>query len=121
MMGAMKKAGVRRIMCVSAMALDTNPKTGFLLTIASKIVARVLRHPYADLRVMEAEMKVSGLDWTIVRPPQLKDNAATGKYRVAVGDHLSWPFSIARAEVAHYMVGHVMDVATFGKTVEVAY
>ena len=120
MMSAMRKAGVKRIMCVSAMALDTNVKTGFLLKVASKIVQRVLKHPYADLRIMEAELKSSELDWTIVRPPQLKDNPVTGKYRLAVGEHLSWPFSIGRADVAHYMLGHLRDAGTYQKTVEVA-
>jgi putative NADH-flavin reductase len=117
---AMRRQGVKRIMCVSAMALDTNAKTGFLLKAASKIVQWVLKYPYADLRIMEAELKSSGLDWTIVRPPQLKDNPVTGKYRVAVGEHLSWPFSIGRADVAHYMLEHVQDYGTYYKTVEVA-
>jgi putative NADH-flavin reductase len=121
MMAAMKKAGVKRIICVSAMALDTNPNTGIFLTLASKVIQRVLKHPYADLRIMEAEMKNSGLDWTIVRPPQLKDKPVTGKYRIATGEHLVRPFSISRADVAHYILGHLQDSATNQKTVEVAY
>ena len=121
MMEAMRKTGVKRIVCVSAMALDTNPKTGLFLTLASKVVQWVLKEPYKDTRVMEAELKASSLNWTIVRPPQLKNKPVTGKYRLAIGDHLAAPFSISRADVAHCILQHIIDPSTYQKTIEIAY
>ena len=122
MMEAMTKAGVKRIICVSAIALDTNSQMGFFIRTASKVLDRfILTNPYADMRIMEREIKNSRLDWTIVRPPQLKDNPLTGKYREAVGGHLSWPFSIGRADVAHCILKHLDDQNSLHKTIELAY
>jgi putative NADH-flavin reductase len=121
MMEAMRKKGVNRIICVSAMALDTNSKTGIFLTLASKVVQWVLKEPYKDSRRMEAELKSSTLNWTIVRAPRLKNKPLTGKYRVAIGDHLSVPMTIGRADVARCILQHITDESTFQKTIEIAY
>lgn len=121
MMAAMQRADVKRIICISAMALDTNPQMGFFISTASKILQRILQNSFGDLRIMEAELKASNLNWTIVRPPSLKDNLPIGKYRVAVGSHLLKPWSINRADLAHYLNSIVSEQSTFRKTVEIAY
>ena len=40
--------------------------------IALPVLRREFRDGYADLARMEAEIRASGLDWTIVRPPKLR-------------------------------------------------
>jgi uncharacterized protein YbjT (DUF2867 family) len=40
---------------------------------------------YNDLARMEDVLRESGLDWTILRPPQLTGKPLTGTYRTAVG------------------------------------
>jgi putative NADH-flavin reductase len=58
----------------------------------------------ADASAMEEVFRKSGLDWTIVRPPELTDKRQTGKYRVRE-DHLPWfGFKVSRADVADFMI-----------------
>jgi hypothetical protein len=58
----------------------------------------------ADSSAMERVFQKSGLDWTIVRPPQLTDKPYTGKYRVREGHLPPFGFNISRADVADFMV-----------------
>jgi uncharacterized protein YbjT (DUF2867 family) len=58
---------------------------------------------------MEAVVKASGLDWTLVRPPQLTDGPFSGKYRVREGHLPPFGFSISRADVADYMLKIATD------------
>jgi putative NADH-flavin reductase len=57
-----------------------------------------------DATAMEATIRSSSLDWTIVRPPQLTDKAHTGKYRTREGHLPPFGFNIPRADVADYMI-----------------
>ena len=63
----------------------------------------------ADASAMENIIKASDLDWTIVRPPELTDKPATGKYRVRVGHLPPFGFKISRADVADFMLKVVED------------
>lgn len=58
----------------------------------------------ADATDMENVLTGSGLDWTIVRPPQLNDKPRTGKYRIREGHLPAFGFSICRADVADFMI-----------------
>jgi putative NADH-flavin reductase len=119
---AMQVNNIQRIICLSAGALDTNPKMGLLIRLLTKLVLqRILREPYADMRFMEAEIRHTNLDYTIIRPPMLRHKPMKGKYRVAVNGHLARPFSIARADLAHYMLHHIADSGIFRSTVEISY
>jgi putative NADH-flavin reductase len=121
MMQAMKKVGLKRIICVSALGLEANPKMGTGTRVMVKILSWILKQPYADLNRMEAAVKASAINWTIMHPPRLMNNPATGNYRVSIGDNLADATEIGRPDLAHYIVGHVQDTETFQKTVEVAY
>jgi hypothetical protein len=50
----------------------------------------------ADASGMERVFEESGLDWTMVRPPQLTDKPYTGRYRVGVGRLPVFGFKISR-------------------------
>src|SRR6266850_290941 len=58
----------------------------------------------ADSAAMEDVFKQSGLDWTIVRPPELTDKPYTGNYRVREGHLPRFGFKISRADVADFMI-----------------
>lgn len=73
----------------------------------------------ADASAMEEAFQKSGLDWTIVRPPELTDKPYTGKYR-AREDHLPWfGFRVSRADVADFMIKAVEQHLSVGKIVGV--
>ena len=88
LLAAMKKKGVRRVSFISASALDISPVIPFFVRLVAKyIVQKLLRHMYADLRVMETLVKESDADWTIMRPPRLTNKPLTGNYRFAVDNY----------------------------------
>jgi uncharacterized protein YbjT (DUF2867 family) len=64
---------------------------------------------------MERVVAESGLDWTIVRPPQLTDKPFAGKYRVRISHLPRFGFNVSRADVAHCLIKTVVDRASIGK------
>jgi len=119
---AMGKAGIRRIICISAGAVIVPPNSSFIIKFVVKnILQRLFKHIYADMLRMEAILSKSDLDWTVIRAPRLTNNKRTGKYRIAINEHLSKPSSISRADLADYIVTHFCDEKTFKARVEVCY
>jgi putative NADH-flavin reductase len=76
-------------------------------------------HAVADAAAMEEVVRESGLDWTIVRPPQLTDQPSTGKYRVREGHLPRFGFRISRADVADFMIRDLENRSFIGKIVGV--
>lgn len=73
----------------------------------------------ADAFAMERTFEESGLDWTMVRPPELTGGPYTGKYRVRE-DHLPrFGFRISRADVADFMLKAVENHVSSRKIVGV--
>jgi putative NADH-flavin reductase len=75
----------------------------------------------ADSAVLEGIFEASGLDWTLIRPPQLTNSTFTGKYRVRLGHLPRMGFKIGRADVAEYFVQAASDKALIRKIVGVSY
>jgi putative NADH-flavin reductase len=114
---AMRAAGVRRIVVVSAAPIGTVPSPGrptppkhdpgdgfFMRYLGARFAKTAFRTHYADLARMEDILRDSGLDWTISRPPKLTDKPLTGTYRTAYGQNIRGGFAISRADVAHSML-----------------
>jgi putative NADH-flavin reductase len=119
---AMEMAGVSRLVCISAGALYVNNQMGFFVRILTKyVLQKILKEMYADMRLMEAVIEKSKFNWTIVRPPMLKDKPFTGVYRTAITGHIKSPFSIGRADLAHFMLSILGDSKTFGAKAELSY
>ena len=117
LVAAMSAATVRRIVVVSAAPVSTVPSPGrpnpprhdpgdgfFMRYLFSKIASARFGKVYVDLALMEDTVAGSELDWTVVRPPQLTDKAATGTYRTAYGQNIRGGLSVPRADVAHLML-----------------
>lgn len=94
---AMQESGVRRFVCVSAYPVTATRPWLFLA-----IIKLIFRKTYAELALMEQAIFDSKLDWTILRPPQLKNGPATGKirYERINPNFTSGPYSIRRADLA---------------------
>jgi uncharacterized protein YbjT (DUF2867 family) len=80
----------------------------------------MLRHAYDDMWRMEALVKESGLEWTIIRAPMLTNKPRTGAYQIAMNQQLSRGWSIARADLADYIVTHLADPGSYRALVEIA-
>ncbi len=114
---AMKITGVRRIVAVSAAPVSTVPTPGrphppkhdpgdgfYMRHLFSHVASAMFGKVYADLARMEDILAGSGLDWTVVRPPQLTGKPLTGTYRTAYGQNIRGGWSVPRADVAHLML-----------------
>jgi len=130
---AMKETGTRRLIVVSAAPLGTVPSPAipnpprhdpgdgfFMRTIFSHVAKTLFRAHYADLAVMEDDLRASGLDWTIVRPPRLSNRPLTGTYRTAYGRNVRGGWIVPRADVAHLMLRLVQTPDSIAQTVGVA-
>ncbi len=118
----MKKTTARRVFFISSSAIEVNPLNSWFVRIVTQyVVARLLKHMFNDLRTLEAVVKTSDLDWTIIRPPRLTNEASRGQYRYAINEFLPHCLTIARADVAHFIVNHLTDSTTFRTTLEIAY
>ena len=97
---AMHQANVRRAIVVSTAFLFKDAILPPAYLFGRLLFPGVVK----DATDMESILKSSGLEILIVRPPQLKDKPYTGRYRVREGHLSSFGFSIARADVADFMI-----------------
>jgi putative NADH-flavin reductase len=130
---AMQATGVRRIVAVSAAPVGTvatpghpdppkhDPGDGFFMRhLLSHVASVTLGKVFADLAQMEDILAGSGLDWTVVRPPRLTGKPLTSSYRTAYGQNLRGGLSVARADVAHYMLSVLCHPDTIKQAIGIA-
>lgn len=101
---AMKAAGVRRIVAISAGGVGDSYAA---MPAAFKVFMKTtsLRKAYAELEVMEQVLQTSGLEVCCVRPTGLSDEPASGQVKVV--SRLSGRAMIPRADVAAFMLDEV--------------
>jgi putative NADH-flavin reductase len=122
---AMQEQRVRRIIALgSSGALDTalDKQPAYRRWIVENIVYKtLLKWPVASQRAQYAALSTSGLDWTMVMPPMLTNDAARGSYRLD-GDALPRNGSrIARADVADFMMLQIGNPQWVRKGVYIAW
>jgi nucleoside-diphosphate-sugar epimerase len=120
-LSAMQRHGVLRFAGVTSSATEPNPRAqgGFFFEkVLQPFVIGVLgRTLYADMRRMEALVRASDLDWTIVRPSGLFDAEAVSEYRTAEG-HTDGTFT-SRADLADLLLRQATEQAWVGKAVAI--
>ena len=114
---AMQRTGVKRVAVIS---------TAFLFKDAILPPAYLFGRLFfsgvvTDASAMERIFAASGLDWTILRPPQLTDKPHTGKYRVREAHLPPFGFKISRADVADCFLRTVADPASIRKVLGVSH
>ena len=121
-LSGMAKHNVSRLICLSAGALEAYKEMGIVMNILTKVVLhRILKNVYDDMRQMESRVKATDFDWTIIRPARLTDGPLKKKYRTAIQGHVSRPWTISRADLAHYIITILNDSRTFHAKVEITY
>lgn len=104
---AAKSAGIRRFIQISAAGVD-NPRT------ADAVASAEWAAYVAAKRDADAELRSSGLDWTILRPTTLTIDEGTGL--VELGEQVDRAAgSIPRADVAATVVALLENPGTIGK------
>ncbi|GAA3388181.1 NAD(P)-dependent oxidoreductase [Cryptosporangium minutisporangium] len=108
---AMKRHGVTRLVCVTSTVTDPShvQSGGFLFNriLQPFIVNVVGRTVYADMAELEALIRASDLDWTIVRPSGLYDAGEVTAYRVGE-NHVEGRFT-SRADLADCLLRQLTD------------
>jgi putative NADH-flavin reductase len=112
---AMPRAGVRRAVVESVAFLFKDS----ILPPAYLLGRLFFPTVVADASAMERVFEESGLDWTMVRPPQLTDKPHTGKYRVQERSLPIFGFKISRADVADFMIKAAEDPSSIHKIIGV--
>jgi putative NADH-flavin reductase len=105
---AMKKHGVRRLVCLTGIgAGDSKGHSGFLYDRV--ILPFVVNNQYEDKDRQEEIVRRSGLEWVIVRPARLTNESATGEYRVFLSGDPYRATSISREDVAAFMLAQLSE------------
>ncbi|NRD26783.1 NAD(P)-dependent oxidoreductase [Frigoribacterium sp. VKM Ac-2836] len=114
---AMHDAGVDRLVVCSAFGVGDSQADAN--TLQRVFFHTVLGKVYAAKEVADAEVRASGLDWTLVYPTRLTDEPATGS--LATGERLPGGAGIhvTRADVARFMLAQLTDATWSRKTVVV--
>ena len=119
---AMQGRGIRRLLVVSSLGAGSSRGQGNFL--ARNLQRLLLSHVLADKDTQEQYIAASGLDWTIVRPPQLTDDANIRTDVVAwegptpTKPSPSW--KISRASVAAFLLDALEQNSNIGHAVNIS-
>lgn len=108
---AMRATDRRRLLVVSAAPVsrdDPGDRRLYAMTVRP-LLRRMLAKAYADMAEMEEQVRESGLDWTIMRPPRLTDKPATGRARTALNQNVPGGYMLSRADLAAELLHRVDD------------
>lgn len=107
---AMEQMGVRRLIQISTAAYR-DPRDGFTLgTHAFVLLFRVIvPRAYEDIRATGKLIASSGLDWTLVRIPNLRDGPANGNVDVGWYGRTRLSMKLSRGNLAKFLVDQVTD------------
>ncbi|MGM1063454.1 NAD(P)-dependent oxidoreductase [Saccharothrix sp. Mg75] len=104
---AMTATGVRRLVVVSAHgAAESRDRSPYLLALWASVA-----HKMRDKESMEALVRASDTNWTIVRPPALRDTPPTGRYRTGTDLRIRLTTSVSRADLADFLVREAVTPA----------
>ncbi len=122
-LAGMKKVGVRRLVVLGAAGAGYD--AGKYQSRSTKLVLSMLRktflkYPFEDQAAQERQLEASDVDYTIVRPPRLTNGPRTGQYRVEVDGLPKAQKSIARADVADFMLKQISDPQSLRRGVYIA-
>lgn len=114
---AMKRNGVKRLLCVTSLGQGVTrakiKSIGFRIFL--KFVADQI---WIDKERQEEAVRMSGLDWILVRPGGLTRKPAQRNYKIyPEADDLPKKLRIARADVADFMIKNLTDRTYVGQAV----
>lgn len=99
---AMHATGCKRIIVVSSAGVA--PRKGAPILYKLIVKPFFLEPVYQDMRLMEAELAASDLDWTVVRPPYLTGKPLRTDYRLQADRNFDDDRALPRASVAHFLL-----------------
>ena len=99
-LAAMGRTGVRRLVVVSAHgAAESRDRSPYSLVVWASVGNKM-----RDKESMEALVKASDVEWTIVRPPMLTGGPAIGRYRTGIDLKIRLTSKISRADLGGFLL-----------------
>jgi putative NADH-flavin reductase len=115
---SMQRNGVRRLI-VTSMAGEGDSKAN-ASTYERLLMATFLRGADKDKAAMESAVEASGLDWIILRPAVLNDDAPTGDVRIFSAETNEKAHKITRQDLAAFMLAQLSSNEQLGRAVTIA-
>ena len=115
---SMRAHGVRRLLATSMLGVGESKENAPVYE--RLLVATFLRGADKDKSAMEAEVRRSDLDWTILRPAILTDDPAKGDVRVYAEGTDEKAHKITRADVAAFLVEQLASDAYVHQAIAIA-
>ena len=113
----MKRNQVKRLIAISVLgAGDSKDQASW--PYEHLLMPTFLRGAMPDKEAMEAEVKASGLDFVLVRPPMLTDADPTGDIRIVPPGETA--HKLTRADLAQFLVDQLTSDQYLGQAVTVA-
>jgi uncharacterized protein YbjT (DUF2867 family) len=116
----MQAHGVTRLICQST--LGAHESWGNLNFLWKYIMFGVLLRPvFLDHELQETLVRVSGLNWTIVRPSGFTDGPATGAFKQNINPNdRNLTLKITRADVAKFLARQLTDLEYMHRAVGIS-
>lgn len=117
---AMEVKNIKRLVYLSFIGVSESRKdSGFMI---KHIISRIVHNEIEDHEEKESLIKTSNLEWTIVRPPKLKNGLQKGTYRYGEDIKTSSFFPImTRSDVADFILKQLSDNTFLRKVARVMY
>jgi putative NADH-flavin reductase len=117
---AMKKHGVRRLVCLTGIgAGDSKGHGGFLYDRV--LLPFVVKNQYEDKDRQEEIIRRSGLEWVIVRPARLTNTSAKGEYQVFLSGDSYRATTISREDVSAFILAQLSEDRYLHQTPVITY
>ena len=102
LLDAIGRHRISRLVAVSSSGVEPQANDNWFYV---HILKRFFLQPmYDDMLRMEATLRSSSVEHTIVRPPYLTKGAPTGKYRVSRGSNFKDDKTLRRGDLAHFLL-----------------
>jgi len=118
LISAMRLHNVRRLVAVSSLGVGDSIVN--VPPLYRALMPLFFRGAIPDKEGMEAELRSSNLDWTIVRPAGLTDGPATHAVQIITPESRCQVRRIPRADVAAFILQHLAGDTLLRKTVGIA-
>lgn len=103
LLAAMAERRIDRLIAVTSGGVEhEDPSFGFFYRWVLKPL--LLEQAYRDMRAFEDQVRQSPLSWTLVRPSQLTDDPATGRFRVSPRFSPPGGSRVRRADLAAFLL-----------------
>jgi nucleoside-diphosphate-sugar epimerase len=107
---AMRSQGVKRIVAMSSYGAGDSLNH---MSVAMRFgMSTVMHGVLADMNALEEVLQASQLDWTVVRPVNLKDSPSSGKLTVDRPGNIGMNDWVSRGEIAAFMLASLGDATT---------